>query len=89
MNEKLVEAIVSSVLSNYDCEALIQDKSKRIREGLVPNHIISELENLSADIRKATSKKGRLPNSYLYYWARFIDRITDLVESSTITLPSE
>ena len=89
MNQKLVNTIISTVLADYDCDTLMQDKSERIRDGLVPVDIIAALQDCALDIRRATAKRGRLPNSYFYHWARLLDRIADEVKSSTVVLPSK
>ena len=89
MNQQIVNALISSVHENMDCDDLRADKMQRLKEGLYPTNVLNMLEELSADIRKASHRKGRLPSNYFWFWSSAIKQIKVQIKDTMIVVPSK
>jgi len=89
MDIHVINAIVDSVLKDKSCDDLRTDKAERIKQSLKPTAVISMLEILRDDIRKASHRKGRLPSNYFYFWSQSIARIESEINRTLVNLPSK
>ena len=89
MNQQIVNAVISSVLENMDFDDLRADKKQRLKEELYPTNVLNMLEELSADIVKASHQKGRLSSNYFWFWSSAIKQIKAQIKDTMIVVPSK